>query len=93
MAGLLFVRQKAVMSSNSNFYIYGSMAERDDRTQCTSMHDVMAKFKEVVRVYRQRGNQVTEADDSKWLIANPKGKTDAIWIEDSEGKVVKALGV
>jgi hypothetical protein len=93
MAFTTVVLREIVMSGNATFYIYGSMTERKNRTQCISMHDVMAKFKEVVRVYRQRGSVVSEASDKKWVIADPKGTTDAIWIEDSAGQIVKATDV
>lgn len=78
---------------SAKFFIYGSMTDRDNRTACISEIDVMSKFKEVVRVYRQRGNDVSEGDDHKWVITEPGGKTDTLWIEDTLGNVIKVSGV
>jgi len=75
---------------SDKYYIYGSMTDRSNRTECVSLHDVTAKFKEVIRVYRQRGATVVEGDDLKWSVTSGGGESESLWIEDAQGHIVKA---
>lgn len=78
---------------SEKFYIYGSMADHEDRTECISKAAVLGKFKEVLHVYERRGCSVSEEPGHKWKIRDPHGKEDTLWIENEAGQILEATGI